>query len=157
MPKWQSPEPFQGAPLTEDLAPEVRPERVPEVEGRKRKKTLAWRSHSRKVAVEGASGSEEDLGDNPFNNRDLIKRLIEGYILLEVVERIILTNPELRVWDSLGSFLEIRHQLVANVEAVKIVKKEAARIEEGRLTEAARLEEKIVEVHSFQEALGKEG
>ena len=76
-------------------------------EGRKRKKTLAWRSHSRKVAIEGADGSEEALGENSFNNRDLIKRLVEGCILPEVVERIILADLELRVWDSLGSFLEV--------------------------------------------------
>ena len=43
------------------------------------------KSHSRKAAVEGAGGFEEDLGENPFNNRDLIKRLVEGCILPEVV------------------------------------------------------------------------
>ena len=68
---------------------------------------MARKSRSGKAAVEGASGFEEDLGENPFNNRDLIKRLVEGCILLEVVHRIILADPEQRVWDSLGSFLEV--------------------------------------------------
>ena len=36
-------------------------------------------------------------------------------------------------------------------------KREAAQAEEGRLTEAVRLKEKIVEVASLQEALQKEG
>ena len=54
-----------------------------------------------------ADGSEKDLGENPFNNRDLIKRLVEGCILPEVVQRIILADLELRVWDSLESFLEV--------------------------------------------------
>ena len=53
--------------------------------------------------------------------------------------------------------MQIGHQLVANIEAVKITKREAARAEEGRLAGAARLEEKIVEVLSLQEALEKEG
>ncbi|XP_073100155.1 uncharacterized protein [Elaeis guineensis] len=145
------------SPSAEDLAPKARPEGALGVEGKRRKKTLTRKSRSCKVAVEGAGGFEEDLGKNPFNNRDLIKRLVEGCILPEVVQRIILADPELRVWDFLGSFLEIGHQLVANVEAVKIVKREAARAEEGRLAEAARLEEKIAEVISLQEALQKEG
>ncbi|XP_073113514.1 uncharacterized protein [Elaeis guineensis] len=145
------------SPPTEDPAPKVRPERIPGVEGWKRKKTLARRSRSRKIAVEGASGSEEDLGDNLFNNRDLIKRLVEGCILPEVIERIVLADLELQVWNSLGSFLEIGHQLVTNIEAVKIAKREAARAEEGRLAGAARLEEKIIKVLSLREVLEKEG
>ena len=47
------------------------------------------------------------LRKNFFNNRDLIKRLVEGCILPEVVERIVLADPKLWVWDSLGSFLEV--------------------------------------------------
>ena len=58
---------------------------------------MAWRSRSRKIAVEGAGGSEEDLRENSFNNRDLIKRLVEGCILPEIVERIVLVDPELWV------------------------------------------------------------
>ena len=53
--------------------------------------------------------------------------------------------------------LQIGHQLVANVEVMKITKREAARAEEGRLVEVVRLEEKIVEVTSLQEVLQKEG
>nr|XP_029118090.1 uncharacterized protein LOC114913631 [Elaeis guineensis] len=40
---------------------------------------------------------------------------------------------------------------------MKITKRKVAWAEEGRLAEAARLEEKIVEVTSLQEALQKEG
>ena len=69
--------------------------------------TLARRSHSHRAAAEGVGGSEEDLRKNPFNNRDLIKRLVEGCILPEVVERIVLADLELRVWDSMRSFLEV--------------------------------------------------
>ena len=54
-------------------------------------------------------------------------------------------------------FLQIEHQLVATVEAVKIVKREAARAEEDHLAGAARLEEKIVEALSLQEVLEKKG
>ena len=101
------PRALSRSPLAEDPAPKARPEGAPEVEGRRRKKTLARRSRSHTAAAEGADGSEEDLGENPFNNRDLIKRLVEGCILSEVVQRIVLTDPELQIWDSLGSFLEV--------------------------------------------------
>ena len=53
--------------------------------------------------------------------------------------------------------MQIGHQLVANVEAAKIAKREAARAEEGHLAGAARLEEKIIEVLGLQEVLEKEG
>ena len=62
---------------------------------------------SRRAAIEESHGSEEEPGENPFNDRDLIKWLINGCILPEVVERIDRTDPEQRVWDSLGSFLEV--------------------------------------------------
>ncbi|XP_073104977.1 uncharacterized protein [Elaeis guineensis] len=141
------------SPPAEVPTPEARPEGAPRAERRRRKKILTRKSRSRKAAIEGADGPEEDLGKNSFNNRNLIKRLVEGCILPEVVHRIVLADPEQRVWDSLGSFLEIGHQLIANVEAMKTAKREAARAEEGRLAEAVRLKEKIAEVTSFQEAL----
>ena len=53
--------------------------------------------------------------------------------------------------------MQIGHQLVANIEAVKIAKREAARAEEGRLAGAAHLKEKIAEILSLQEVLEKEG
>ena len=53
--------------------------------------------------------------------------------------------------------MQIGHQLIANVEAMKIAKREATRAEEGHLAEAAHLEEKIAEVTNLQEALQKEG
>ena len=96
----------RSAPV-EDPISEARLEGAPGAEGRRRKKTLARKSRSRKAAVEGAGGSEEDLGENLFNNRDLIKRLVEGCILPEVVQRIVLVDLELWVWDSLESFLEV--------------------------------------------------
>ena len=95
------------SPPTEAPAPEACLEGAPGAERRRRKKTLARKSRSCKVAIEGADCSEEDLGENSFNNRDLIKRLIEGCILSEVIHRIIFADPEQRVWDSLGSFLEV--------------------------------------------------
>ena len=95
------------SPPIEVFAPESRPEEAPRVERRRRKKTVARKIRSSRAAIEGSNGSEEDPGENPFNNRDLIKRLVEGCILPEVVQRIVLADPELRVWDSLGSFLEV--------------------------------------------------
>ena len=79
------PRDLSSSPPTEDPAPEAHLEGAPGVEGRRRKKILACKSRSRKAAVERAGGSEKNLGKNSFNNRDLIKRLVEGCILSEVV------------------------------------------------------------------------
>ena len=68
---------------------------------------MACKSRSSRAAIEEADGSEEDPGKNSFNNRDLIKRLVDGCILPEVVHRIVHADPEQRVWDSQGSFLEV--------------------------------------------------
>ena len=90
------------SPPIEVFAPKAHPEGAPGAE--RRKKTLARKSRSRSRR---ADGSEEDSGKNPFNNRDLIKRLVDGCVLSEVVHRIIHVDPEQWVWDSLGSFLEV--------------------------------------------------
>ncbi|XP_073116252.1 uncharacterized protein [Elaeis guineensis] len=121
------------SPLTEVPAPESRPEEASGVERKRRKKTVARKISSSRAAIEGSNGSEEDLGENPFNNRDLIKRLVDGYVLPEIVHRIVYADPEQRVWDSLGSFLEIGHQLIANIEAMKNTKKQPRQRKVARL------------------------
>ena len=88
-------------------APEARPEEVPGAERRRRKKTVARKVSGRRATIEESHGSEEEPGENLFNNRDLIKRLVDGCVLLEVVHMIVHADPEQRVWDSLGSFLEV--------------------------------------------------
>ena len=80
---------------------------VPGAERGRRRKSVPRRVSSRQTAVEESLGSEGEPGENPFNDRDLIKQLIDGYILPEVVERIDHADPEQWVWDSLGSFLEV--------------------------------------------------
>ena len=72
----------------------------------RRRKSVARRVSSHRAVVEESLSFEEE-SENPFNDRDLIKRLIDGCILPEVVERIDRADPEQRVWDSLGSFLEV--------------------------------------------------
>ena len=83
---------------------ETHPEEVP---GGERRKTLARRVGSRRVATEESRGSEEEQGDDPFSDRDLIKKLVDGCSLPEVVQRIIRIDPAQRVWDSLGAFVEV--------------------------------------------------
>ena len=97
--------PSQSPPIV-DPALEARPEWASRGE-RRRKKTLACKSRRRKAAVEGAGGSEEDPGENFFHNRDLIKKMVDGCILPEVVRRIVHADPEQRAWDSLGSFFVV--------------------------------------------------
>ena len=85
------------SPPAEVPAPESHPKEAPGAERRRRKKMLARKIHSSRAAIEGADGSEEDPGENPFNNRDLIKRLVDGCILPEVVHRIVHADPEQQV------------------------------------------------------------
>ena len=68
---------------------------------------VAHRVSDRRAAIEESQCSEEEPVENPFNDKDLIKRLIDGCVLPEVIQRIVRTDPEQRVWDSLGSFLEV--------------------------------------------------
>ena len=67
---------------------------------------MAHRGSSRRAIVEESLGFEEEP-ENPFNDRDLIKRLIDGCILPEIIKRIDRADPEQRIWDSQGSFLEV--------------------------------------------------
>ncbi|XP_073107806.1 uncharacterized protein [Elaeis guineensis] len=140
----------------EVLASGVRFEEVPGVERERRRKSVARRVSSHRAANEEPHGSEEEPGENPFNDRDLIKRLINGCILSEVVQRIDRADPEQRVWDSLGSFLEIGHQLLANIEATNRARRDAIQAEESRRAEVVRFKEKVAEVANLQEALEKE-
>ena len=55
---------------------------------------MARKSHSSRAAIEGAEGSEKVLEENPFNNRDLIKKLVDGCILPEVIHRIVHVDPK---------------------------------------------------------------
>ncbi|XP_073108527.1 uncharacterized protein [Elaeis guineensis] len=132
--------------LTEVPASEARFEEVPGVERGRRKKTVARRVSGRRAALEESHGSEEEPVENSFNDRDLIKRLVDGCVLPEVVQRIVRADPKQRVWDSLGSFLEIGHQLLANIEATNRARRDAIQAEEGRRAEAARLKENAAEV-----------
>ena len=84
----------------------VHPTEAPVVERGRRRKSVARRVSGRRAATDEFLSSEEEP-ENPFNDRDLIKWLIDGCILPEVVERIDRADPEQQVWDSLGSFLEV--------------------------------------------------
>ena len=100
-PRASSRSPPTGAPVSE-----VRSTEAPVAERERRRKSVARRVSGRRAAIDESLSSEEEP-ENPFNDRDLIKRLIDGCILPEVVERIDHADPEQRVWDFLGSFLEV--------------------------------------------------
>ena len=66
---------------------------APIAERGKRRKSVARRVSSRRATADESLSFEEEP-EIPFNDRDLIKRLIDGCILPEVVERIDRTDPE---------------------------------------------------------------
>ncbi|EHA8586490.1 hypothetical protein COCNU_scaffold000436G000010 [Cocos nucifera] len=89
----------------------------------------------RKASFRGSNSSDGDPEENPFNNRGIIKQLIDGCILLEVVDRIVEADPEQHIWDSLGSFLEMGHQLIANIKAMNNLRSEVIKAQEDHQVE----------------------
>ena len=67
---------------------------APRVERGRRRKSVAHKASGYRAAIEESHGSEEEPRENPFNDRDLIKRLIDGCILPEVIQRIDRADPE---------------------------------------------------------------
>ncbi|XP_073116189.1 uncharacterized protein [Elaeis guineensis] len=147
-PRASSRSPPTGAP-----ALGVRPMEAPAA-GRRRK-SVARRASSHRAAADESVCSEGG-SENPFNDKDLIRRLLDGCILSDVVERIDRVDPEQRAWDSLGSFLEIGHQLFAYVEATSRMRRDLLQAEERRQAKVACLQAKTAEVATLQEALERE-
>ncbi|XP_073116781.1 uncharacterized protein [Elaeis guineensis] len=132
---------------------QVRPAEAPAA-GRRRK-SVARRPSSHRAAADESVCSEGG-SENPFNDKALIRRLLDGCILSDVVERIDRADPEQRAWDTLGSFLEIGHQLFAYVEASGRMRRDLLRAEERCQDEVARLQAKTAEVAALREALERE-
>ena len=86
-PRASSRSPPTGAPISG-----VRSTEAPIAE-RKRRKSVARRASSHRNAADESLYSEEG-SENPFNDRDLIRRLIDGCILPEVIEMINHADPE---------------------------------------------------------------
>ncbi|KAG1363588.1 hypothetical protein COCNU_11G004150 [Cocos nucifera] len=103
------------------------------------KKKLATTKIQCRIAGKGSNSFDEDLGENPFNNKDIIKKLVDGCTLPEVVDRIVETDPEQCTWDSPGPFLKLGHQLIVNIKAMNRMKSEAMKAEEDHQIEVARL------------------
>ena len=66
---------------------------APAAERGKRRKSVARRANSRRAIADESLCSEEGP-ENLFNDRDLIRRLIDGCILPDVIERIDRADPE---------------------------------------------------------------
>ena len=82
-------------PLIEVPTSESPTKRVMEVEKKKKKEKLAIVMVRCRVATRGSNGFDEDLGENPFNNKDIIKKLVDGCTLPKVIDRIVEVDPEL--------------------------------------------------------------
>ena len=95
--------------LTEVQTSEPPMEREEEVEKKKkkRKEKSAIAKVRCKIGSRGSNDSDKVLEKNPFNNRGIIKRLIDWCTLPKVMDRIIKADLKQRIWDSLGSFLEV--------------------------------------------------
>ncbi|KAG1368270.1 hypothetical protein COCNU_14G007380 [Cocos nucifera] len=72
-------------------------------------------------------------------------------MLCPVVDKIIDIDPEQHTWDSLGSFLEIGYQLLANIKAINHMRSEVVKIQEDHQAETSRLLEEKAEVDRLLE------
>ncbi|EHA8587748.1 hypothetical protein COCNU_scaffold003117G000010 [Cocos nucifera] len=104
-----------------------------------------------KTHPSGSNASKEDLGENPFHNREIVKELIDGCTLVEVVDKIIDANPDQQTWDSLGSFLKMGHQLIANIKVMNHMRSEVVKIKEDHQAETSRLLKEKAKVESLLE------
>ncbi|KAG1363506.1 putative ensconsin-like [Cocos nucifera] len=68
-------------------------EREEEAEKKKKKKSAIAKVRH-KTSSTGSNGSDEILEENPFNNREIIKKLIDGCTLSKVMDRIVDVNFE---------------------------------------------------------------
>ncbi|EHA8588025.1 hypothetical protein COCNU_scaffold003914G000010 [Cocos nucifera] len=75
-----------------------------EVEKKKTKRAL--RKSQWMVHRNGPNSSDEELGENPFNNHEILQGLVDGFTILEVVDWIIDADADQCTWDLLGFFLE---------------------------------------------------
>ena len=78
----------------------------------KRKKSVARKASSHRTAADESLCSEEG-SKNPFNDRDLIRQLIDGCILPDIIERIDRADPEQRAVtdaEAESDVLRKRHQ-----------------------------------------------
>ncbi|KAG1355258.1 putative ensconsin-like [Cocos nucifera] len=113
---------------------------------------MASKKVKHKTHPSESNTSEEDLGEILFHNREIIKELIDGCTLVEVVDKIIDVDPEQRTWDSLGSFLEMGHQLITNIKVMNRLRSKVIKTQEKHQAEISHLFEERAEVdHRFKE------
>ncbi|EHA8591098.1 hypothetical protein COCNU_scaffold033387G000010 [Cocos nucifera] len=95
-----------------------------------------------KVCHDGPNNSDEELEENPFHNREIIRGLIDGFTIPEVVDQIIDVDVNQRTWDLLGSFLKMGHQLLSYIRSLDHSKSELVRTWEGCQVKVERLPKK---------------
>ncbi|EHA8587750.1 putative ensconsin-like [Cocos nucifera] len=64
---------------------------------KKKKKRSAAAKVRRKASFEGSNSFDGDPEENSFNNREIIRRLIDGYTLPEAMDKIVEADPEQRI------------------------------------------------------------
>ncbi|KAG1363591.1 putative ensconsin-like [Cocos nucifera] len=122
----------------------------------KEKAKMASKNVKRKTRPNESNASNEDLGENPFHNREIVKDLINKCTLVEVVDKIIDADYEHHTWDSLGSFLEIGHQLITNIKMMNCMRSEVVKAQKDHQAETNYLlEEKIEADHLLKEKIVK--
>ncbi|EHA8588315.1 putative ensconsin-like [Cocos nucifera] len=110
----------------------------------------------RKTHPNGSNAFDEDLGKNPFHNQEIVKELIDGCTLVEVVDKIIDIDYVQRTWDSLGSFLEMGHQLIANIKVMNCMRSEVVKAQKDHQAKTNHLlEEKAEADHFLKEKIAK--
>ncbi|EHA8586912.1 putative ensconsin-like [Cocos nucifera] len=76
------------------LSPHVEvpiPKSLPEGEkdAKKRKAKRATKKSKQKDRHNGPNNSNDEIGENPFHNHEVVRDLVDGFTILKVVDRII--------------------------------------------------------------------
>ncbi|EHA8588619.1 hypothetical protein COCNU_scaffold005970G000010 [Cocos nucifera] len=122
--------------------------------GRKSKK-VARRAYPQQN-LGGSSDDNIDWKNASFDDWSVVKALVDRCVLPRLIKRITCTNLDQRVKDSFRAYLEISHQLMANLEMIKAEKVEASRAVEEAQGHKAEVSHLSTEVRHLQEVLKKE-
>ncbi|KAG1366997.1 putative ensconsin-like [Cocos nucifera] len=76
------------------------------------------RKSQRKVHHNGPNSSDEKMGENPFNNHEVIWGLVDGFTIPKVVDRIVDIDVDQQAWDSLRSFFKTGYQLLGYIRSL---------------------------------------
>ncbi|KAG1360554.1 putative ensconsin-like [Cocos nucifera] len=92
------------------------------MEAEKRRKKIITKKARRNSDNCGCNSTNS--GQDSLDDWEVVQPMMEGYVLPEIIERMLQTNDEDRMKDSYMAFIGLGHHLFANMETVNLHKAE---------------------------------